>query len=77
MGLRVLFRFSFEFRAITLLAFEISPQAEKVNLKSYIKPFSLVASPTGQEKALSGQISVNFQWEEMTNQGNTNIRLVN
>ena len=37
-----------------VLAFEISPQAEKGKSQSYIKPFNLVASPTGQEKALSG-----------------------
>jgi len=37
-----------------MLALEISPQAEKGKSQSYIKPFSLVASPTGQEKALSG-----------------------
>ena len=37
-----------------LLALEISPQAEKGKPQGYIKPFSLVASPTGLEKALSG-----------------------
>jgi len=38
-----------------VLALEISPQAEKGKPQGNIKPFSLVASPTGQEKALSGQ----------------------
>ena len=38
-----------------LLALEISPQAEKGKPQGNIKPFSPVASPTGQEKALSGQ----------------------
>ena len=37
-----------------MLALEISPQAEKGKPQGNIKPFSLVASPTGQEKALSG-----------------------
>ena len=37
-----------------LLALEISLQAEKGKPQGNIKPFSLVASPTGQEKALSG-----------------------
>ena len=39
----------------SMLALEISPQAEKGKPQGNIKPFSLVASPTGQEKALSGQ----------------------
>jgi len=37
-----------------LLALEISPQAEKGKPQGYIKPLSLVASPTGQEWDLSG-----------------------
>lgn len=37
-----------------MLALEISPQAEKGKLQGNIKPLSLVASPTGQERALSG-----------------------
>jgi len=37
-----------------MLALEISPQAEKGKLQGNIKPLSLVASPTGQERPLSG-----------------------
>ena len=51
-----------------MLVLEISPQAEKGKLQGNIKPLSLVASPTGQERALSGSISAKgIQREEMTN----------
>jgi len=46
----------------SMLALEISPQAEKGKPQGNIKPFSLVASPTGQEKALSGLSRQNLQW---------------
>jgi len=37
-----------------MLALEISPQAEKGKPQGNIKPLSLVASPMGQERDLSG-----------------------
>ena len=59
-----------------MLALEISPQAKKGKPQGNIKPFSLVASPTGQEKALSGLSRKIFNKGD-DQQGNTDIRLVN
>jgi len=50
-----------------MLALEISPQAEKGKLQGNIKPLSLVASPTGQERALSGLSRYRSSKGEITN----------
>ena len=48
-------RFVLPSMVANMLALDVSPQAEKGKPQGNIKPFSLVASPMGQEKALSGR----------------------